>query len=192
MPYATPKATVQERFLYNCIIQILHQILHQKFSCKSISLNALPEGISDQSPLWKKSAKDTSNKWHVYCFSNPCEYASAPDACSAATVGLTTYATSFKAMFNMGPQKTAVMPCFDAEDIPLSHFQRSKYQLLGFLLAKDFSVVTKVRWVGPRINSCWLLAALHRSCSDWKNWPRDFVWLWSVLAAGAYKQIHAM
>ena len=131
-------------------------------------------------------------------------YASASDACSAATVGLTTYATSFKASFNMGPTKAAIMPCFDAEDIPLPHLQCSKYKLLGVLLEKDFSFTNKVRCLIKVGNALFdelvhalTLAGFPPPCIALAVTERiDPVILFGcevlILAEGAYNQINAM
>ncbi|CAE7834833.1 unnamed protein product [Symbiodinium sp. CCMP2592] len=74
-------------------------------------------------------------------------FASEVTVCHAATEGLQAYATAIKAQFNMGPTKTAIMPCFSAPDVPLRSIMCENYKLLGVQLERDFSFKARADFI---------------------------------------------
>ena len=67
-------------------------------------------------------------------------FPSCTEVCKAATEGLDLFAHTVRAKFNMGPSKTAIMPCYDAPDVPLVDIACETYKLLGVQLERGLSL----------------------------------------------------
>ena len=50
------------------------------------------------------------------------------------------FAHTVRAKFNMGPSKPAIMPCYDAPDVPLVDIACETYKLAGVQLERDLSL----------------------------------------------------
>ncbi len=71
-------------------------------------------------------------------------FATDEEVAKAVNIALPQYADAVGALFNYGPTKTAVMPCFDAPDVSVKDLLCNMYKLLGVQLDRQFTMGQKV------------------------------------------------